>query len=242
MSGTPIGHRAVRDLAHGGERRARRLGARVEILRDPCLGLAQVLAERGLVAGEQRHARRQQPQLEVFAQEVGLPRRDQGDVPAVHVADAHQSLHLLPEIARGPGDGHFIRRAQAGGDAHRRRRLGDHERQRVDLAHEPVELHRHADGVDLGHRLQALHVVGDRAAQGRGGELVGTSEPLVGRLQGGQRAAHVACQLQLLAREHERLLDFGQHPVVGAAREVPVHLLERHALLLCVGHAGLELR
>ena len=92
-----------------------------------------------------------------------------------------------------------------------------------------------------GTRLQALHVLGDRAAQRRGGELLGAREALVGGLQRGERAAHVARELQLLAREHQHLLDFGEHAVVGAARELAVHLLERHALLLRVGHARLEL-
>ena len=77
--------------------------------------------------------------------------------------------------------------------------------------------------------------------QRRGGELVRAREPLVGRLQRGERAAHVARELQLLAREHEHLLDLGEHAVVGAARELAVHLLERHALLLGVGHARFEL-
>src|SRR5260221_13272730 len=51
----------------------------------------------------------------------------------------------------------------------------------------------------------------------------------------------VAVEVQQRAREHQHLVALGKLAVVGAARELAVHLLERHALLLGVGDARLEL-
>src|SRR5512132_1600293 len=50
-------------------------------------------------------------------------------------------------------------------------------------------------------------------ARRRGRELLGPGKPLVRRLQRGKRAAHVAGELQLLAREDEHLLDLREDAV-----------------------------
>src|ERR1700674_1112643 len=100
-----VGHRdrhgTLGDLPQRDERRGRGLGARVEVFRDPRLRGLQVLLERGLVAREQRHARGEQPQPQVLAQEIALRGREQRHVRRLQVADAHQPLHLFPEVAGG---------------------------------------------------------------------------------------------------------------------------------------------
>ena len=54
--------------------------------------------------------------------------------------------------------------------------------------------------VDVGHRLQPIHVRGERAAQRREVRPVETRELGVGELQRGDRRLHVGGERQLLAR------------------------------------------
>src|SRR5258708_13096651 len=116
-------HGTLGEALEHGERRRGRLGACVEIFRDPRLARLQVLAERRLIAREERHARREEPQLQVLAQEIALRRGEQRRVRGLEVADAHQALHLLPEVAGGARD-----RTRLFGVARALRRAGDRHR------------------------------------------------------------------------------------------------------------------
>src|SRR5258708_12285175 len=87
-------HGTLGEALEHGERRRGRLGAGVEILRDPRLARLQVLAERRLIAREERHARREEPQLQVLAQEIALRRAAQRPVPHPHPPHAPHAPHL----------------------------------------------------------------------------------------------------------------------------------------------------
>ena len=109
-------------------------------------------------------------------------------------------------------------------------------------ARSPVESQRHAGDVDVRHRLQPVHVARQRAAQR---DELRTVEPLqlgVGDLQRRQRAADVAGELQLLAREQQHLLDLGQRPFVARRRKLAVQRLERRLLRLRFAEAVFEQR
>ena len=84
-----------------------------------------------------------------------------------------------------------------------------------------------------------------RASARRSGTNCGRSsrcELGVGELQRGQRGRHVAGELQLLARDQQHLLDFGERDLVARWRQVAVERLERGLLRLRFGDARLEQR
>ena len=195
MSGTVIDTGLVGDLLHGGERGGRRLApSRRSSVASQAWAARRSSRNDELVAREQRHARGEQAQLQVLAQEVRLRGRRAARRRCVSRSRMRTRPFISSQKSRAarakPG-------SSSGARAHRHARgaaacRARSQRQRVGLRDEVVELHRDAHGVDLRQRLQPVHVLGERAAQRRGGELLGAS-PGAGRRPAARRAPRARC-------------------------------------------------
>ena len=212
--------------------------AEVEIALQPFAADPHVLAEGVAVAGQQRQAGVHEAQLEVFAQEHRVARRQQRRVGAVHALDAQELAELGPEIRPQALEPRW--RGLVGLDAGGAGLGLEGQRQAVEPADEGFELEGDAGRINLGQRLEGVEVGGNGLAQGQPLGPVDRAEAGVGGLQREQRGVHVAGELELLGGDGDGLFDLGQHPVVPAAGELLVHGLEGDLLALGFGQLGVE--
>ena len=75
----------------------------------------------------------------------------------------------------------------------------------------------------------------DRAANGRELSAVRTLQSIVRRFQSDQRSLDVAGQRELLAADHEDLLDLGQDALITTATQLEVESFQRQTLILRLG-------
>ena len=201
----------------------------------------QLVTESPLIARQQCQSRVEQTQLEIFAQEEDLTRRQQHRFVAIEALDAHQAADLAPGILEhfAPGAGRSAIHFRRSGRFLARPDI-DRQRQRIDRRDDTFEAHAHAGQVDLRQRLQPVEIAGQRLAHPDELRPRGTGQAGIRRLQRQHGPLHIAGQLQLLGSQRHALFDLGHRPFVTAARQILIEVFERGLLALRLGQLAFQ--
>src|SRR5439155_10961892 len=152
-------------------------------------GRVEIATKSRLIAKQQVEARRQEPQLEIFTQEILLLWREQRRFRAVQIFDPHQLPYILPDLPQKTAPRRFVLCLYG-----RRRRgeaLLECQRQRIHRRDGLVQSQRHPGNVDEGHCLKTIHVTGQCAPQRQELRPVQTLELGIGELQRRERRRNV---------------------------------------------------
>ena len=149
-----------------------------------------------------------------------MRRRQQHRIRRIEAFDPHELAQLRPQLpSELHGDLKILVAGIRFGPLDRRglRLPGKGKTEVIHAGDEEVELDRQPGHVGVRAGLETLDVVRKRLAQRHQWTGVELAQPCFRALQRSQRSVDIARQLQLLGRQHDRLLDLRQRLILAIA-------------------------